>query len=40
MKARKLSIKYVDGILLRVEEKPKEYKKTNLMRDFHKLWEK
>lgn len=41
VKARKLSIKYVDGILLKEEEEaPKEYKKTNLMRDFHKLWEK
>jgi len=41
VKARKLSIKYVDGILLKEEEDaPKEYKKTNLMRDFHKLWEK
>ena len=41
VKARKLSIKYVDGVLLKEEEEaPKEYKKTNLMRDFHKLWEK
>jgi DNA replication protein len=41
VKARKLSIKYVDGILLKNEdEKPVEYKKTNLMRDFHKLWQK
>ncbi len=41
VKARKLNIKYVDGILLKEEEEtPKEYKKTNLMRDFHKLWEK
>lgn len=41
VKSRKLSIKYVDGILLKEEEEtPKEYKKTNLMRDFHKLWEK
>lgn len=41
VKSRKLSIKYVDGILLKDEEEaPKEYKKTNLMRDFHKLWEK
>jgi DNA replication protein len=41
VKARKLSIKYVDGILLKEgEETPKVYKKTNLMRDFHKLWEK
>jgi len=41
VKSRKLSIKYVDGILLKEgEETPKVYKKTNLMRDFHKLWEK
>lgn len=40
VKARKLSIKYVDGILLNQEkETPKQYKKTNLMRDLHKLWE-
>lgn len=40
-KQNKLTIKYVDGILLRnQEEKPVTYKKTNLMRDLHKLWEK
>lgn len=41
VKSRRTTIKYVDGILLRSEESmPKVYKKTNLMRDFHKLWEK
>ena len=41
VKARKLSTKYVDGILLKNKiEVPKVYKKTNLMRDLHKLWEK
>ena len=41
VKARKLTIKYVDGILLKQEkEEPKVYKKTNLMRDLHQLWEK
>jgi len=41
VKARKLTIKYVDAILLNTEkEAPKTYKKTNLMRDLHKLWEK
>lgn len=41
VKARKLSIKYVDGILLKDEiEEPKVFKRTNLMRDLHKLWEK
>ena len=40
VKARKLTIKYVDGILLKSEEdKPKTYKRTNIMRDLHKLWE-
>ena len=41
VKTRKLSIKYVDGILLNQQkEEPKVFKKTNLMRDLHKLWEK
>lgn len=41
VKARKLSTKYVDGILLNQDkEEPKKYKKTNLMRDLHQLWEK
>lgn len=41
VKQRKLTIKYVDGILLRQEdEKPVTYKRTNLMKDLHKLWEK
>jgi DNA replication protein len=41
VKQRKLTIKYVDGILLKSEkEEPKTYKKTNLMRDLHQLWEK
>lgn len=40
VKVRKLTIKYVDGILLKQEdEKPKTYKRTNIMRDLHKLWE-
>lgn len=41
IKARKKTIKYVDGVLLNTEkETPKKYKKTNLMRDLHQLWEK
>lgn len=41
VKARKLTIKYVDTILLQTEESNKvEYKKTNIARDLHKLWEK
>jgi DNA replication protein len=42
VKARKLNIKYVDGILLNTEEETQvtPARKTNLMRDFHKLWEK
>ncbi len=41
IQTRKLAIKYIDGILLKTQEEPKKvYKKTNLMRDLHKLWEK
>lgn len=41
VKARRLTIKYVDGILLKqTESKEKTYKKTNLMRDLHKIWER
>lgn len=41
VKARRKSIKYVDGILLKEAEAPKKvYKKTNLMRDLHKIWER
>jgi len=41
VKQRKLNIKYVDGILLNTEkEEAIPLKKTNLMRDLHKLWEK
>lgn len=41
VKARRLTIKYIDGILLKQTETPKKvYKKTNLMRDLHKIWER
>lgn len=41
VKARRLTIKYVDGILLKqTETTEKTYKKTNLMRDLHKIWER
>ena len=41
VKARRKSIQYVDGILLKEAETPKKvYKKTNLMRDLHKIWER
>ncbi len=41
VKNRRLTIKYVDGILLKdTEKKQKTFKKTNLMRDLHKIWER
>lgn len=41
VKQRRLTIQYVDGILLKETDTPKKvYKKTNLMRDLHKIWER
>lgn len=40
-KARKLSIKYVDGILLNKENeiKPEKYNQTTLIKDIKKIWQ-
>ncbi len=41
IRSRKLNIKYVDGILLKGEQKaePKKYKKTTNIKDLKKIWE-